>query len=54
MRRDLQPLRLGDELAALPPRPQPARHRVNILRALIRDNRTYQATPPQHTSTQAA
>jgi transposase len=31
-----------------------ARRRVNVLWALIRDNRTYQAAPPQHTSTRAA
>ena len=31
-----------------------ARRRVNVLWALIRDNRTYQAAPPRHASTEAA
>jgi hypothetical protein len=31
-----------------------ARQRISIPWALTRDNRTCQATPPQHTSTQAA
>jgi transposase len=31
-----------------------ARRRVNVLWALIRDNRTYQATPPRHASAEAA